>query len=483
MEILKIIAIIIGVMEILNIALFFFMVFLEKKKPQAIIAWMTFLTLFPAIGFLFYIVFGAGLSFRTRRMIKNKKISNRDLLKKFDWKHTLADIESDPILENDKSLASFCLKWGGYPCLYNKVEVFNDGVKTIEQLKKDLLSAQKNINIEYYIFANDLVGNEILEILTKKAKEGVRVKLLYDSIGSKKSSKKFFKPLTEAGGQVARFFPPFLHINLKVNYRNHRKIVVIDGKIAYTGGVNIRDDHLGRNKRLSPWRDTHIKIEGSGVFPLQNIFLNDWRYAFNDRHNSDYYIKRNYFNEPEKKGDAMLQVLSSGPENDGQPIKEAYIKMFSNAKKRIVIQTPYFIPDDSFFDALSIACASGVEVSIMLPQKPDKKVVYLPSLSYARQHCELGAKIYLYKGFIHSKTILVDDNKLVVGTCNMDNRSFALNFEDSALIYSKKINTDYYLQIQKDIENSKEVDKEFFKRSPITEKMAQAIYRLLSPIL
>lgn len=314
----------------------------------------------------------------------------------------------------------------------------------------------------------------------------MKVKLLYDSVGSKKTRKRFFNRLKKVGGEVIDFFPPFMHIrliNLKLNYRNHRKIVVIDGKVAYTGGVNIRDDHMGKHKRLKPWRDTHIRIEGSGVFPLQNLFFNDWRYAFKENEKTEDYIKEGYFNEPEKRGNVAMQILSSGPDSVNPRIEEAFIKLITNAKNRIYIQSPYFVPDDMFYSAIRIAVASGVDVRIMLPKKPDKKVVYLPTLSYAKEMVDMGIKVYLYHGFLHSKTMIIDDNKLCVGTCNMDNRSFYLNFEDTVLMYSKEKNKEYTKQFEKDLTSSTVADKAYFKKFPLLLKMGQAFFRLLSPLL
>lgn len=486
MSAIEILAIVIGCVEVLNLVLLFFMIFLEKKKPQSIIAWMTILTFLPVIGFIFYMLLGSGLSLRTRRMIKKKQLSNFDLLKKYDWRGTLADLKESPELITDIQFARFCFGKGAYPCLYNNVKIFNFGLEKISALKEDLLNAKESINIEYYIFADDRVGREVMDILLKKAKEGVRVKFLYDSVGCKKTKKRFFNQIKKAGGEVAEFFPPFMHIraiNLKLNYRNHRKIVVIDGKIAYTGGINIRDDHMGMKKRLSPWRDTHVRIEGSGVIPLQNIFLNDWRYATNDKHKTTDFIKEGYFPSPTKKGDTTIQVLTSGPASTSFDLKQAFVKLLTNAKKRVWIQTPYFVPDDCVYEAIKIAKSSGVDIRLMIPKKPDKKVVYLPTISYAEEMVNLGVKVYMYNGFLHSKTIIVDDDKLSIGTCNIDNRSFDLNFEDVVYMYSKKINREYSRQYEEDIKNSVSADKQYFKRYSFFNRMVQAFYRLLSPLL
>ena len=461
------------------------MVFLEKKKLQTITAWLTLMTFLPVIGFVIYIIFGSGLSFRTRRMIRNKAISEHDIIKNIDGIQSLEQLETDKLLKEDSDLVTLCYNSGSYPCPGNKVEIFNSGYEKIDRLKQDIMNAKQSINMEYYIFANDKVGTQILDLLCQKAREGVDVKFIYDSIGSRKAPRRFFKKLEKAGGQVAEFFPPFMKlrlINMKLNYRNHRKIVVIDGMIGYTGGINIRDDHMGLNKRLSPWRDTSIRIEGAGVYPMQNIFLDDWRFCKKDNTPPKLYLENGYFPKPRICGDDVIQMISSGPDCEVQKIKEVFVKLVTNAKKRVYIQTPYFVPDDVFLSALRIAVKSGVDVRIMVPNKPDKRSVFLVTLSYLKEMSELGIKIYLYDGFLHSKTIIVDDNKLSIGTCNTDNRSFGLNFENTAIIYSKKLNAQYLQAFENDVAHSYEVGVDYFKRKKSLTKILQAFLRLLAPL-
>lgn len=469
----------------INFLLMISMVFLEKRKPENIIAWLSALTFLPIIGFLFYIVFGSGLSVRTRRMIKKKRISERDIIRNIKGIQTLEEAKVDGILKDDQELVSLCYSYGSYPLPGNDIKIYTNGSDKLADLKKDLLNAKKSINIEYYIFANDKTGNDIMKILCQKASEGVDVKLIYDSIGSRKAPRRFFKKLEDAGGQVGEFFPPFMHIrliNLKLNYRNHRKVVVVDGKIGYTGGINIRNDHLGLDKKLKPWRDTHIRVEGAGVYALQNIFLDDWRYCKNDNTPLRLYLENGYFPSPSIKGNATTQLVTSGPDSAVPKILEAYVKMITNAKKRVYIQTPYFIPDDVFISALRIAVKSGIDVRIMVPKIPDKKTVYLATLSYLKEVAELGIKIYLYNGFLHSKTLLVDDNKLSIGTCNTDNRSFRLNFEDTVIIYSKELNKQHRDIFEDDIKHSQQVDLNYFKKKRWLTKILQAIMHLFSAI-
>ena len=476
---------IITIMSFLNFFLLLIMIFLEKRKPQFIIAWITILTFLPILGFLLYVIFGSGLSRRVRHMIKKKSISERDIIRNIDGIQTLEEARLDGILKNDISLVTLCYSFGSYPIPGNDIKIYTNGEDKLKDLKQDLLNAKKSINMEYYIFGDDKTGKQVMDILCQKAKEGVEVNFIYDSIGSRGTPRRFFKKLEKAGGKVGEFFPPFLHmrlLNLKLNYRNHRKIVVIDGKIAYTGGINIRDDHMGHHKRLTPWRDTHIRILGAGVYALQNIFLDDWRYCKNDNTPPLLYLENGYFPAPEICGNTTIQAVASGPDSQVQKIKETFIQMIVNAKKRVYIQTPYFIPDDAFFAALRIAQKSGVDVRIMIPNIPDKRTVYWATLSYLKEMAELGIKIYLYDGFLHSKVILVDDNKLSIGTCNTDNRSFGLNFEDTVIIYSEDVNKQYNDIFKEDLDHSKEVNIDYFKKKRWITKFLQAIMRLLSSL-
>lgn len=469
----------------LNFLLMISMIFLERRKVTSVISWMAILTVLPIVGYIFYATLGSGLSIRTRRLINNHKLyeqEHNDEIKKILKMQDDLQIK----LGDNKNIIQCLYSYGSLLCPGNDIQVFLWGQDKIEALKKDLQNAKESINMEYYIFADDKVGKEIMDILIAKAREGVKVKFIYDSIGCLGAPRRFFRKLRKAGGEVAEFFPPLFHIrmlNLKMNYRNHRKIVVIDGKIGYTGGINIRDDHMGLNKKVSPWRDTHIRIEGSGVYILQNIFLNDFRYCKKENKKPEEYVNEGYFPKVQTCGDVSLQVLASGPDNEVQIIKEAYIKLITNAKNRVFIQSPYFVPDESFISAIRIALASGVKVGIMIPSKPDHRSVFYVSLSYLKELMEEGVDVYLYKGFLHSKVLLVDDDKISIGTCNTDNRSFGLNFEDTVVMYSKKINQNYYTNIEDDIAHSQKIDEKYFKRKRWYTKFLQAIFRLGSPIL
>lgn len=471
----------------LNFIFLLKMVFVEKRKYKQTIVWYIVLNFLPILGIFLYIIFGGGLDVKTKIAIKNKKHYTENY-----YKHLDINLPND--ISNKKDLSLYqneivSFVENNFKNMFscnNCVKVFTSGIEKINALKKDLLGAKKSINILYYIFANDCVGKEIMSILCQKAKQGVKIKLIYDSIGSRKTPQKFFKKLQMYGGEVAEFFPPLLKIkyfNSKINYRNHRKIVVIDGNIAYTGGINIRDDHMGKNKKLSPWRDTSIKLKGKIVWDLQNVFINDWLFC---KKNANFiqFTNANYFSKQCLKTQRNIgaQVLQSGPETKINQIYDAYLKMFCSAKKYIYIQTPYLIPDENLFKSLEIAKKSGVDIKIMLPQKPDKKSVYDVSLAFAKQLAMIGVEIYVYKGFLHAKTVVVDD-VVSIGTCNIDNRSFMLNFEVCVLLYGQKIANKNKNIFYSDLDNCIKLTNKYFAELPVSKKIAQGFYKLFSPIL
>ncbi len=467
----------------LNFLVMVSMIFVERRKLTSVISWLTVVSLLPGLGFIIYLIFGSGLSIRVRRLISKFKLYESQYDE--ELQNYFSSVESQNKLSDDAEIIKLCYNFGSVLLPENDVRIFTNGHDKMKALLEDIENAKESINIEYYIFADDKLGKLVMNALIKKAKEGVKVQLIYDSIGCLRAPRRFFRKLKKAGGNVGEFFPPFLGIrmlNLKMNYRNHRKIVVVDGKIGYTGGINIREDHMGKKKRLSPWRDTHIRVVGTGVYALQNVFLNDWRYVKKEKISPISYFEKGYFPKVESEGDVCLQVLTSGPNEEIKNIKEAYLKLILNAKREIIIQTPYFVPDDTLMEALRIALMSGVKVKIMVPKKADHITVYLVTLSYLKDIVSFGADVYIYKGFLHSKTLVIDDNKLSIGTCNFDNRSFNLNFEDTVLIYSEKLTSQYKEVFAEDVLNCQHADVLFFKRKRWLTKFLQCLFRLFSPI-
>ncbi|WP_339216971.1 cardiolipin synthase [Solibacillus sp. FSL W8-0372] len=470
---------------VLNILFAITVIFLERKKPSSTWAWLLVLFFLPFVGFFLYLLLGRQL--RKKHLFRwdgRKDIGIEQLIN-----YQIEAIENNELelrtenIKNYSHLIYMNLKTNNAVLTQdNDVKIFDDGSDKFEALISDINHAKNHIHIQYYIFKLDNLGQRIINALIKKAKQGVKVRVLFDEMGSRGIRKRHFKELIEAGGEVEVFFPSILPlINPRLNFRNHRKIAVIDGRIGYIGGFNVGDEYLSLSDRFGYWRDTHLRIEGSAVHPLQTRFILDWNQA--SAKNDIIYAER-YFPIIPQKGTAALQIISSGPDTEWEVIKNNYLHLISNAKKYVYIQSPYFIPDESFFDAIRIATLTGIDVRIMIPNKPDHMFVYWATYSYVGPLVEAGAKVYHYeKGFIHAKMIVVDDEIASVGTANIDVRSFSLNFEVNALIYDRLLAHRLAEIFERDIMDCSELTLELYKNRSNYTKFRESMSRLLSPIL
>ncbi len=478
-----IINILLGFLLFLNIALGFSIIFLERKDASATWAWLMVLLFIPVLGFFIYLIFG--------RRLSRRRIFTWDTKSKLGVKKAvqaqLRAIEDDDFKYKHKELAE-------YQDLYymhlrnndailtqdNDVTLFTDGNAKFDALIEDLEKATNHIHLLYYIIRYDRLGKRITDTLVKKAEEGVEVRVLYDDMGSRLLSRKFLKRLRQAGAHVDAFFPPKIpKLNFKINYRNHRKLAIIDGQIGYIGGFNIGDEYLGESRKFGYWRDTHLRISGYAVRHMQTRFILDWNQA--SRHDINY-EERYYDAKP--SGDVGVQIVSSGPDSDWEQIKYGYIKMILSAKEYVYMQTPYFIPDESLRDALRIAVLSGVKIKIMIPNKPDHPFVYWATLSYIGDLLNAGAEVYIYQGgFLHAKTIVVDGKLASVGTANIDVRSFRLNFEVNAFLYDQSIAQKLVAAFEDDIMHSTQMTKALYKKRSLGIRFKESISRLLSPVL
>lgn len=469
----------------INILFALTVIFLERKKPSSTWAWLLVLFFLPFVGFFLYLLLGRQL--RKKHLFRwdgRKDIGIEQLIS-----YQIEAIENNELelrVEHIKSynhLIYMNLKTNNSVLTQdNDIKIFVDGSDKFEALINDISHAKNHIHIQYYIFKLDNLGQRIVNALIKKAKQGVKVRVLFDEMGSRGVRKRHFKELIEAGGEVEVFFPSILPlINPRLNFRNHRKISIIDGRIGYIGGFNVGDEYLSLSDRFGYWRDTHLRIEGSAVHPLQTRFILDWNQA--SARNDICYAER-YFPIIPQKGTAALQIISSGPDTEWEVIKNNYLHLITNAKKYVYIQSPYFIPDESFFDAIRIAALSGIDVRIMIPNKPDHLFVYWATYSYVGPLVEAGAKVYHYeKGFIHAKMIVVDDEIASVGTANIDVRSFSLNFEVNALLYDRLLAHRLAEIFESDILDCSELTFELYKNRSNFIKFKESISRLLSPIL
>jgi cardiolipin synthase len=459
------------------------MVIHEKRDPAKTSIWVLILILLPVVGLIFYILFGQN---RRKEKIFNRKgikdlqqielLSNNQLVdiqaKKFINIPSITDNLGiiTLLLNNSKALLTE----------HNQVEIFQTGRKTFRSILDNIDGAKKSIHLEFYIIANDEIGNKIKDKLIDKAREGIKVRLIFDDVGSWHLPKRFVAELVAAGVEVYPFMEvKFPLLTSKVNYRNHRKIIVIDGKVAFMGGMNIADRYLKGDELLGTWYDTVLRIEGDAVNVLQIIFLIDWYFVSNKLE----FSKEECFFRHSITTKHSLQITSSGPDSDWASIMQAFFAAITRARKHIYISTPYFVPNESILTALKTASLSGVDVRIVLPGKSDSTVVYWSSLSYVSELLDAGIKVYLFQnGFNHSKILMIDSNFASVGSANMDIRSFEDNFEVLAMIYDQELTLSLEKQFLRDIRKSKQVNASKWKQRSNVQNFKESLARIFSPL-
>lgn len=473
----------INILQILNIFFILVVIFFERKRIMNTLGWVLVLSLTSYIGFIFYIFFG--LSLKKKKRLKAKE--NNFLFQNFLIKRNeLIEKEVEIKLNKDYFDLIYYLEYNARSLYYpaNKVSHYTDGKELFNAIEKSIRNAEKFIHLEYYIFRADELGTRIKNLLIQKAKEGVEIKFIYDGMGSLSVKDRFFNDLRKVGGEVECFFPPLLPaFSLRLNFRNHRKIIIVDGKEAYIGGFNVGDEYLGKNYKFGYWRDTHIKIEGDVIDSIQAEFLMDWVFVKENINITDLEVNK-YFMKRGAMGDVGMQMCTGGPNYEHAFIKDSLVKMFNKAKKSIFIQSPYFIPDDTILDTLKIAALSGVEINIMIPNKPDHLFVHWATLSNCGELISLGAKVYMYNdGFLHSKTVVIDDEVATTGTANMDMRSFYVNFEINAIIYNRDFAQSLKKSFMNDVKKSTLMTKELYDKRGRIIRMKESISRLVSPVL
>lgn len=451
-------------------------VFFERRDPKSVWAWLLLLFFLPGVGFIFYLFLGADL--HKRKMFREKELEEdiRAIIR--DQKVLLKKDSgyADLIMYNMETADAILLE-------ENDIDIFTDGSEKFDALIADMEKAEHFIHIQYYIIRNDVLFQRIAEVLKRKAAEGVTVRVLFDGMGCRGTGRRCWKRLQEAGVRTAEFFPAVLgRLQLRINYRNHRKIAVIDNRTAYVGGFNIGREYIGLDEKFGYWRDTHLRIRGAGVMGLQLRFILDWDYAAREH----LVREKEWFQEPPpgERDHCDVQIISSGPDNSLQQIRDNYIRLITRAKRRICIQTPYFIPDEAVLTALLIAVRSGIEVNLMIPCKPDHPFVYWATCSYMGQLLDAGANCYVYEnGFLHSKGIVLDGEVFCYGTANMDIRSFALNFEVNAVVYSAEKAGEMERLFREDLKRCTQVTRDLYAARSLKIRLKEQICRLMSPLL
>lgn len=473
---------------VVNVILSGLVVFFERRNPASTWAWLLVLLFIPILGFIVYMIFGRNS--KREKMFREKEKYDQEVY----YKYLFHDVHSAEKVKLQKEfienkgklvdaeyvtdLAHLHLNSGNWMTFNNQVEYFNNGKDKFESLVQDIRNAKKFIHLEYYIWRGDRLGTRLVEELTKKAAEGVEVRILYDGIGNARLPKYFFDKFHDAGGYTAAFLPRFV---VRLNYRNHRKLAIIDGEIGYIGGFNVGDEYLGIVKRYGPWRDTHLRFRGDAIDQMQMRFIKDWNFTAK---NGIIQLSEKYFPKRPQFDGIRTQIVSSGPDTQWKNVRNGYFKMINEAESHVYLTTPYFVPDDGIFEALRVAALSGLDVRIIIPGNPDHFFVYWASMSYLGELLEAGVKVYQYeKGFIHAKVLTIDGTVASVGSANMDIRSFDLNFEVNAFMYDEVITKVLEEDFMNDLRCCVEITKEWYHRRRWWFKVHEAIARLISPML
>ena len=450
-------------------------IFIERKRPTEALLWTFVMICLPYFGTVLYFVFGNTTTIKMTAAIRKKR------LKKMNKKEPIPHVISHhcEISQADQQVMHFNAFYNESPVTcYDDIQIYTDGQHHYEQLFEDIHNAKESIMIEFYTIHHDCMGEALVEALTKKAKEGLKVMVLCDFIANLSTPQKMYRPLLEAGGQVIRIKPYFTH------YRSHRKIVVIDQCIGYIGGMNIGKQYANMHKVKTPWRDTQVRLEGACVEILMQYFLTDWMCALTRRYwdcSMDYIMQME--NKDYHHTDHLCQFVVGGVDNNKESVKMVYMSMIRAAQSKINIQSPYFIPDASLLDALKTALCAGVEVNIMIPGIKASFFLDPVTRYYCGELLKYGAHIYKYHGYIHAKTMTIDEDLCAIGSVNMDIRSLMVDDEICGIFYDNPFVENYVSLYQKDIEHCDVYTLEEYQNRSQMDKMKEGFYLLFAPLM
>ena len=468
-----------------NIFLASVVLFFERKRPVYTLFWITILLLTSYFGFIAYLFFG--MKFYKKR--NTEKFYTRNFLRQI-YKENHYKVQ---LVEKRTKLVSYIVKSVGNKVTYlNNVYFFKEGNSFFQRMIEDIRNAKETINMEYYIFSDDEFGSGIYDELILKAQEGVKIKIIIDGIGTKILKRKRIKQLEKVGIKVKTFFPshfPFFRFgNLRANYRDHRKMCIIDSLILYTGGFNIGNEYIGKGK-LGNWRDTGARINGEIAVDADREFYISWNFVHKgvNLRDIDKQLRSKVNNIEERKEKFhinAMQIVSSGPNYQTRTIRDCFMNLIMSAKRSIYIETPYFVPDDLLLDCLRIAIMSGVEVKIIVPYIGDHPFVYWANQGFIVELLEMGAEVYRYTdGFFHSKLIIIDNEVASFGSANFDYRSLYQNFEINFNVYDLELVGHLRQIFFEDISKSVSLDYKVMKERNVSEKIKESICRLISPVI
>lgn len=459
-------------------------VLMDNRNPLKTMGWVLVLYLVPVGGMIVYMLFGQ--NYRKAKLFSRKGVRESSLISAWEQNH-LSNIKKvddlarrmlqekwkvvQLLLNSDRSVAT----------LQNEAQILRNGEQTFPSILEAIDVAKDHIHIEYYIIEDDEVGRKFQEKLIQKAREGVEIRMIYDDVGSSGLKKRYLKPMSDAGIELRPFMPVlFPLLTSKANFRDHRKIVIIDGSVGFVGGINLSSRYDNRTDLGRFWRDTHLKIKGDAVKSLQLHFFLMWKFV----NESTPELSEKYFPDVQVDNLCLIQVAASGPDSDWPYIQNAFFAAITSAKERLWITTPYFIPTDEILLAIQTAAMSGVDVQMILPSRSDNPVVQAAVMSYVKQLLLAGVKVYLYqKGFVHSKTMIVDDMLCSIGTANMDYRSFDINFEINAFIYDPDMVNELVFDFEADRKDSSEITLARWEKRKLRRRVSESFARLISPVL
>src|SRR5579885_1977752 len=470
-----------GVLNVVLVVVLIPWILMTKKEPTAALAWCLVVLLMPVLGAFLFWVFGVNY---LRRKLERKQAHRA----RFRQAHPPPRREAargrpgdEPLEAGWDGLGHLALKVDAFPAVPgNAVALYHDTRDFFDALLAAIRQAKEHVHVEYFIIHNDETGRRLLDVLAEKAKQGVEVRLLYDAMGSLRLGRAALRPLLAVGGKASAFLPlnP-LRSRIQVNLRNHRKIVVLDGRIGFTGGMNIGDEYLGMNPYFGYWRDTCLRLDGPAAAGLQRIFAEDWHFTTHEPLEGDRYCP-----ELEPAGDAVVQVAESGPDQEVNCIREIYFTAMLGARQRLWMASPYFVPDAGLMDALRLARYRDVDVRLLSLYRPDHYLSFYAGRYYWTELLDMGVKVYQYKkGMMHSKVLMVDGQWAMVGTANLDNRSLKLNFEVGCGLFAPPLVAELEAAFRRDLEESVRLEPTEYARRPLRGRLVENACRLLAPIL
>ncbi len=456
----------------------------NRRDPRGMLAWILALLLLPILSLFLYLLIGyMPIERKVRRRRRRRREIETALKRQAEAAVGPYDVmevaELDPAQRSIIRMSTRLSE--SYVTRGNEAMIYHDSEALFLAMSLAIESAQSHVHMEYYIFAADETGRAVRDLLLRKAGQGVEVRLLLDAVGCWRLPRSFVKEMERGGIKVAFFLPWGLtRRRFHVNCRNHRKAIVVDGKVGFLGSQNIGDEYLGRRKRFAPWRDTHLRVHGPAVTQLQEVFVEDWHFATGE----DLAEKNKYFPEPQLAGSHIVQIIPSGPDRRANVMHQLLYAAVSDAKHSISLITPYFVPDRAMILALESAAYRGVRVRLMLPSRSDHRIVLWAARSYYEELLEAGVEVYEYdEGMLHSKVVVVDRRWAMVGSANMDERSFRLNFELTSILYDAGLTQELVADYEALREKARRVTSEMLDRWTYFETLAAGAARLATPLM